>query len=858
MRKESFEVLGMTCSACSTKVEKTILKQDGVKNASVNLLTSSMEVFFDESLLTTKQIEDKISSIGYETKLKGSTKEEKKDFKEEGEKQLSKIKNRLIISIAFMLPIMYLSMGLMGMFYVPNFIKDVFDNNENGITLAFTQFLLLLPICYVNRNFFINGFKNLFKKAPNMDSLIAIGSTSAIVYGIYAIYKMSYAMGRGDFHTVMQFRMDLYFEAAGMILTLITLGKYFEMRSKGKTTEAIEKLMDLAPKKTVVVRDDKEVEVLVEDLAVGDIIAVYPGALIPVDGSIISGNTTIDESAVTGESVPVEKGVGDKVISATLNTSGYIRFRAEKIGKDTTISQIIKIVEEASSSKAPIAKVADKVAGIFVPIVILIAIATFIVWIFASKDFSLALSMSITTLVISCPCAMGLATPVAIMVGMGRGASSGILIKSGEALEVAHKVSVVVLDKTGTITNGKPIVTDFLVDEDEEIEEVINVLYALEKSSSHPLAKSIVNFTKERITKEYEVKDFDTVHGKGVVASVNGKKYFAGNTKFINENTENVELPTMLEEIAKSSKTPIMLATKSKILAIVGLFDVPKKTSKAAIKSLQEMGIKVVMLTGDNVHTAASICKSLDLEDFVAEVLPQEKEKEILKLKEKGHIVSMVGDGINDAPALMRSDFSIAIGAGTDVAIESADAILIKNDLQDVVTAISLSKATIKNIKENLFWAFFYNILCIPIAAGVLYIPFHIKLSPMIGAAAMGFSSVFVVLNALRLKAFKKKTHEVSYEEIDENEVLIQKFKSVEKRGEIKMYTLEVTILGMTCANCVKHVKNALTELSYIDEVEVSLEDKKATISLTAENKEEEIKEVIEEEGYEVVEIEEV
>lgn len=874
MKKERFEVTGMTCSACSARVDKSVRKLSGVEDVNVNLLTGSMDVTYDENTLKQGDIIASVENAGYGAgpiekqgesgnSAKGNKISEVNSLRKHNEEATLNMRNRLIWSLIFMVPLMYLSMSMMDMLPAPEFLRAIFYGTENAITLAVTELLLVLPIVYVNRSFFTKGFSTLFHGAPNMDTLIAVGATASIAYGIFAIYRMSYGIGHGDLHTVMRFEMELYFETAGMIPTLITLGKYFETRSKGKTSEAVEKLMDLAPKEASVLRDGKEVRIPVENLVVGDTILVRPGESIPTDGVIIDGNTTLDESAITGESVPREKGPGDTVISASLNATGFIHVRAEKVGDDSTIQQIIRVVEEASSSKAPIAKTADKVAGIFVPIVMTIAAVVFIIWILATRNFELALSMGITILVISCPCAMGLATPVAIMVGTGKGAQNGILIKSGEALEAAHSIDTVVLDKTGTITEGKPRVTDVIVIGGMSHDDFIKIALSLEKGSAHPLAGAIVDYANEKGIKPLEVNEFKTIHGKGVEARLLAKKYIAGNRMFLEDaGVDGIPEDTM-DSLARQGKTPIMVASEGKLLGIIGMADVAKETSKQAIEEFKKMGIDVVMLTGDNKLTAKTVCDKLGIDNFVAEVLPQDKEKEIAKLQAAGKKVAMVGDGINDAPALTRSDFGLAIGAGTDIAIESADAVLIKNDLLDVVTAIRLGEATIKNIKQNLFWAFFYNALCIPIAAGVLYPKFGIRLSPMIGSAAMGFSSVFVVGNALRLRAFKALSRKPRNENSEEKEIksenIIEENSIGEKpEKEVSNMNKEISIEGMMCGHCVNHVTKALEGLEGVSKVEVSLDDNKAIIHTDNSVGDEAIKDVIVEAGYEVTGIKEI
>ncbi|NLJ90459.1 MAG: cadmium-translocating P-type ATPase [Clostridiales bacterium] len=758
--KQKFSVSGMTCSACSAAVERSVKKLEGTIDVNVNLVNNTMTVEYDEQVIDDNKIIEIVEKTGYgasiytdSSKASSSTDKslEKKatSLVEEAEKEL---KARVIISFVFLLPLFYIAMG--PMIYLP--IPSWLTGHENALSFAFTQFLLTLPIIYVNRKYYKVGFKTLFKGNPNMDSLIAIGSGTALVYGIFAIYRIGYGLGHGDMDMVMKYSHDLYFESAGMILTLITMGKYLEARSKGKTSEAISKMLDLAPKTAFVIRDGNEVEIPVEEVVVGDIVVVRPGQNIPVDGIIVEGSTAIDQAALTGESIPVEKNVGDKVIAATTNKTGYFKFEATKVGADTTFAQIIELVEEASSSKAPISKLADRISGIFVPVVIVIAIVATIVWLLFGSSFEFAMSIGIAVLVISCPCALGLATPLAIMVGTGKGASHGILIKSAEALETLHSVNTVVLDKTGTITEGKPKVTDIIVFNDMDKDRFLELAASIEKPSEHPLAEAIISKAKEKNIPIRDVEEFRAISGRGIYARVSGNEYNAGNLAYMNENGIDLkEQEEIADKFANEGKTPLFFAKDKKLIGVIAVADVVKASSLTAIKEFKDMGINVVMLTGDNTKTARAIQKQLGLDYVVADVLPQDKEREIRQIQDSGNKVAMIGDGINDAPALVRADVGVAIGAGTDVAIESADIVLMNSNLQDAVTAIRLSKATIKNIKQNLFWAFFYNTLGIPLAAGLLFIPFNLTLNPMIAAAAMSLSSVFVVTNALRLRRFK-------------------------------------------------------------------------------------------------------
>ena len=863
MKKEKYDVTGMTCSACSSRVEKCVSKLEGIDKVSVNLLTNSMQVEYDENVLNERQIVDAVVKAGYgarsqvaDTNVSSADSAAKKTepLGNVMEEQLKNMKMRLMVSFGFLIPLMYVSMGHMVGLPLPGFLSGV----ENGVSFAFTQLLLCIPVLIVNRKYFTKGFQTLFHLAPNMDSLIAIGSAASLLYGIFAIYRMSYGLGHGDMELVHRYYHDLYFESAAMILALITVGKYLETRSKGKTSEAITKLMDLAPKTAIVERDGTEYEIPVEQVQTGDIVVVRPGSSIPVDGFVLEGSTSVDEAAITGESIPVHKQVNDTVIAATMNKTGFIRFKATRVGNDTTFSQIIRLVEEASSSKAPIAKTADKIAGVFVPTVIAIAILTGAVWLLTGATMEFALSCAISVLVISCPCALGLATPVAIMVGTGKGAENGILIKSGEALETAHNIQSVVLDKTGTITEGKPVVTD--VDTWMDTKAFLALAAGLEEKSEHPLAEAIMEYTKAKGVAPAKMEAFVSVPGRGVKGKRDGVWYFAGNQAMMAE--QNISLEKMQERLgalADEGKTPMLFADEKQLLGILSVADVVKSTSREAVRQLKEEGIEVVMLTGDNKRTAEAIRRQLDIDTVIAEVLPQDKEREIVRLQEQGKKVAMVGDGVNDAPALARADVGMAIGAGTDVAIESADVVLMKNDLLDAVTAIRLSKAVIRNIKQNLFWAFFYNSLGIPVAAGVFYHAFGLKLNPMIGAAAMSLSSIFVVTNALRLRKFK--VSKMKHPETDkEREAVLQSNEYTEnvtaqevQKEEMIMITMKIN--GMMCPHCQAAVKKALEAFEGVS-ADVNLEEKAAYISASGEVDKEALKNAVVEAGYEVVSVE--
>ena len=770
------------------------------------------------------------------------------------EKQLEQMKKRTIWSFVFLIPLMYVSMGHMAGLPLPSFLAGT----ENAVGFAMTQFLLCIPVIVINRAYYTKGFSTLIHRAPNMDTLIAVGSTASLVYGIFAIYRMGYGLGVQDLDLVNRYLHDLYFESAVMILALINIGKYLEARSKGKTSEAINKLMDLAPKTAFVERDGGVVEIPAEGIQIGDILQVKPGSSVPADGVVLEGTTSIDEAAITGESIPVQKMPGDQVIAATMNKTGFFRMKASKVGDDTTFSQIIHLVEDASASKAPIAKIADKIAGVFVPIVMTIALITAVVWILSGADFEFALSCAISVLVISCPCALGLATPVAIMVGTGKGAENGILIKSGEALEVTHNIQSVVLDKTGTITQGKPVVTDIYGVKTDST-ELLKIAAAMEKKSEHPLAEAVLAKAAEEDISLPEASEFSAVAGMGIEAVIEGKKYYAGNLRLMKEkNISCAGIEDYLETLTGEGKTPLLFAAEKELLGVIGAADVVKPTSAQAIRELKKMGIQVIMLTGDNERTAKAIQRQLDIDTVIAEVLPQDKEREVAKLQESGRKVAMVGDGINDAPALARADVGIAIGAGTDVAIESADIVLMKNDLLDVVTAVGLSKAVIRNIKENLFWAFFYNVCGIPLAAGVFYTAFGLKLSPMFGAAAMSLSSLFVVSNALRLRFFhvlKKPQQEenIRSAEVNTEQTVNTAAKAADNKEEMNMYTMKIE--GMMCPHCQAAVTKALNGIEGV-KAEVNLEKKEAYVEAPDSVSKEDLTKAVVDAGYEVVSVE--
>lgn len=957
--KERYHVTGMSCSACSSHVEKAVNKLENVEKASVNLLTETMDVTYDETKITSTEIIDAVVKAGYGASVMtegsaagaggqstfgnaGSIGRSVADGKQELQQKLDAdaraMKWRLGISIGFLIPLMYVSMHHMLKEWfgipVPAFIVNIMHGNANAMNFALTQFLLLLPILYVNRKFFSVGFKTLAHRSPNMDSLIALGSGAALVYGIFAMYRISYGLGYGDMAVVEHYSHDLYFESSGTILTLITVGKYLESRSKGKTSEAITKLMNLAPKVAILVTEDgQEKEVPTESLQKGDVFLVKPGSLVPVDGIVLEGNSSVDEAAITGESVPVEKQAGDHVVSATVNKAGFLKCRADRVGDDTTLAQIIRLVEETSASKAPIAQLADKVAGVFVPTVMTISLITLIVWLISGATAEFAISTAIAVLVISCPCALGLATPVAIMVGTGVGAGNGILIKTGEALQQAKEIDTVVLDKTGTITSGKLKVEEVGgYQSDFPADAMMQIAAALEKKSEHPLAEAVVEYAESFQMTIPEIVDFKATFGRGVegalaadfhaekvakkdgptavfyagkrdstadvpensgkIAEQNpatgiarsdadsvtfpaGTKFYVGNLAFLQE--KNITLPQGaaegLNRMADEGMTPLLVAQEGRFLGIIGVSDTVKATSYEAINAWEKMGVRVIMLTGDNRRTAEAVRQKLGISEVVAEVLPQDKEKKVSELKAQGHKVAMIGDGINDAPALAAADVGMAIGAGTDVAMESADIILMKNDLRDAVTAMKLSRAVIRNIKENLFWAFFYNCIGIPLAAGVLYPAFQIRLNPMFGAAAMSLSSIFVVGNALRLRGFKsgftplkKEAPEVTRKEIEithaaaEGEQCILKTPAEQNnRQDVKQekertntMTKVISIEGMMCNHCTGTVQKALEAVEGVKAVTMSLEQKNATVELASDVADEVLTKAVVDAGYEV------
>lgn len=838
MKSQKFDIKGMTCSACSTAVDRNVKKLEGINEVNVNLLNNSMIVKYDENILNNETIIKKVQDAGYEAFLVENGKKTQKNSTEEnlGKIETNELKNRLIISFIFAIPLFYISMGHMLNWYLP----PLFHGYSNAITFSFTQFLLALPIVFINIKYYKVGFKTLYKGSPNMDSLIAIGTSAAMIYGVFSIYKIGYGLGNNDIDMVIQYSHDLYFESAAIVLTLITLGKFLEARAKENTSEAINKLINLTPKTALVLRNNQEIEIPIDELVLKDIVIVKPGNIVPTDGVIIFGNSSIDESMLTGESLPISKKVGDKVIGASINKSGSFKFEVTKLGEDTVLSQIIKLIEEASSSKAPISKLADRISAIFVPTVIVISILATVTWLFLGYSFEFALSIGIAILVISCPCALGLATPTAIMVGTGKGAQNGILIKSAESLEIAHTINTVVIDKTGTITEGKTQVTDIFTNEKITQDKLLQLCATIEKNSEHPLSDAILKKAQEKEIELLNATDFEALNGLGIKAKVEDRVFYIGNKKLL--DSKNISLDLFYEKsekLANEGKTPIFIADESEVLGLIAISDVVKPTSKDAILEFEKMGLEVIMLTGDNYKTANAIAKQININNVIAEVLPQDKEKEIQKLQSLGKKVAMIGDGINDAPALVRADVGIAIGAGTDIAIESANIVLVKSDLLDAVKAIQLSNAVIKNIKQNLFWAFFYNIIGIPLAAGVFYTILGWKLSPMFAGAAMSLSSVTVVLNALRLKLFEPR---ISKNLLEKNNI---------SKGDKMEKILKVD--GMTCGHCKARVEKVVSVIDGVDSVEVDLASKNVTVKMSKDISEQTLSDVIVDAGYEVI-----
>ena len=844
---EQYIVTGMSCAACSSRVEKAVSKVPGVTSCSVSLLTNSMGV---EGTASEQEIIKAVADAGYGASKKGEgAAKTQSSSASAGEDMLKDrttpaLKKRLIASLGFLIVLMYFSMGhMMWGWPVPGFMKD------NHVMMGLLQMLLTIAVMVINQKFFISGFKGMIHRAPNMDTLVALGSGASFVYSTYALFAMTDAQMRGDMDAVMSYMHDFYFESAAMILALITVGKMLEARSKGKTTDALKGLMKLAPKTAVVIRGEKEVQVSIEQVQKGDCFVVKPGENIPVDGEVIEGNSAVNESALTGESIPVDKAVGDKVSAATVNQSGYLKCRATRVGEDTTLSQIIQMVSDAAATKAPIAKIADRVSGVFVPMVITIAVLTIIVWLIAGQSIGFALSRGIAVLVISCPCALGLATPVAIMVGNGMGARNGIMFKTAVSLEETGKMQIVALDKTGTITSGEPKVTDIIPAAGVTEDTLLKYAYALENKSEHPLARAILEKAKEENAGIEEVTGFQALPGNGLTAILDGHTLYGGNHTFISSKVSvDGDIQKKAEKLAEAGKTPLFFGNEDRLLGVIAVADVIKEDSPQAIKELQNMGIHVVMLTGDNERTAKAIGQQAGVDEVIAGVLPEGKEQVIRKLKEKGK-VAMVGDGINDAPALTRADMGIAIGAGTDVAIDAADVVLMKSRLSDVPAAIRMSRATLRNIHENLFWAFFYNIIGIPLAAGVWYPLFGWKLNPMFGAAAMSLSSFCVVSNALRLNLFKM------YDASKDKKLKAKKEKKRSKKEDKTMKKI-MHIEGMMCGHCEAAVKKALEALPQVDEAVVSHETGTAELTLNAEIADDVLKKTVEDKDYTVTSVE--
>ena len=835
MQKEKFTVTGMTCAACSAHVEKAVKQVPGVCSVNVNLLGGSMVVEHDGD---SQPIIDAVVKAGYGASLpQTNAAAPTAPARPNNEAELKSMKQRLVWSVVFMVPLFYLSMGHMMGWPLPH----IFHGTENALIFALTAFLLTLPPLIINQKYFRVGFKALWNRSPNMDSLIAVGASAAVVYGIAALYAIGYGLGHDRMDLVEKYTMELYFESAAMIVTLITVGKFLETRSKGRTGQAIARLLDLSPKTATVLRDGGEVEIPVEQVQLGDLLLVRPGKAMPVDGVVVEGQSAVDQSALTGESIPVDKGPSDTVISASVNGSGVLTVRATRVGQDTTLAQMVRLVEDAAGSKAPIARLADKVAGVFVPVVMGISLITAIVWLVTGHSIGQALTSAVAVLVISCPCALGLATPVAIMVGTGKGAEHGILIKSAEALETLRDVDTIVLDKTGTVTEGKPKVTDVLPLSNFSETALLQAAASVEYPSEHPLGAAIVAEAERRGLPRSPVTDFAAIHGKGIRATLDGTPWAAGNRAFLKElSLDDSAVAAQSDALAEAGKTPLYFVRDGQLVGIIAVADTVKDTSAAAMEGFSKLGLSVVLLTGDNERTAKAIGRQLGLDNVIAEVLPTDKERHVARLQQEGHKVAMVGDGINDAPALARADVGLAIGAGADIAMESADIVLMKSNLTDAVTAVELSRATIRNIKENLFWAFFYNVICIPVAAGVLYPLFHLQLSPMFAAAAMSLSSVCVVTNALRLRSFRPSLRNIP-----------QPIPQVSVRRNETMQELTITVNGMMCGHCAARVEKAATDAG-ASAAKVDLDAKTVTCTVSDAALEGAIRTAITEAGYEV------
>ena len=858
MTTEKVRGTGMTCAACQANVTRRVQKLSGVQEVDVSLLKNQMQVTFDESAVAEGDICAAVTEIGYGAEPAeapappggdGSGRDFQSQWKkrqQDAEEEQAAMKKRLTLSVILLVPLMYVAMGAMMGLPVPSFLIGM----ENALISALTQLLITLPILVLNRKFYTGGLRSLWKRSPNMDSLVAVGSGASLLYGIFALYRMAWGFGHGDMALVHQYAHDLYFESSAMIVTLVTVGKYLESRSKAKTSGALDKLVDLAPKTATVLREGAETVIPAQQVQAGDIVVIRPGESLPVDGVVTEGHGYVDQSAITGESLPVERGPGDPVLSATINKNGSFQFRASKVGDDTTLAQIIRLVDEAGSTKAPIARLADKISGVFVPIVMVIALVTAIVWLIAGQTFEFSLSCAIAVLVISCPCALGLATPVAIMVGTGKAAEYGILVKSAESLENLHRVDTIVLDKTGTLTSGKPAVTDVQVlDAALSPTNFLALAAALETGSEHPLAQAVTEYAKSQGITPYKAEDFSATAGRGVQAKIQGELCLAGNLAFLREQgIEADSAAAQGEALARQGKTPLFFVKAGKLAGVIAVADSLRESSLRAVERFHKMGLQVVMLTGDNKATAQAIRQQAGIEEAVSDVLPAEKEAVIRRLQGENRRVAMVGDGINDAPALTRADIGIAIGAGTDIAIDSADVVLMKNSLEDVCTAIELSKSVIRNIRMNLFWAFFYNVLGIPVAAGLLWPLFAIKLSPMLGSAAMSLSSVCVVANALRLRFFKDKAR-ISPQTASPVETPILN-TTVEGANTMKKV---LTVEGMMCAHCQSHVQKALEGVTGVTAVNVDLEAKKATVEMAEDVADELLAAAVKDAGYEPV-----
>ena len=861
MKEEKYQITGMTCAACQANITRAVKKIEGVSEVNVNLLSGQMQVAYEETQTNDETIMNAVQAIGYGVYMQQQAAEAGSNFRTEWESRQSRAEeerkamgHRLFYSVLLLIPLMYIAMG--PMIGLPTF--PILEGMENALILALTQLFLTLPILMLNKHFYESGIKALIKRVPNMDSLVAMGSLAALLYGIFSIYRMAYGFGHNDMEVVHEYAHALYFESAAMIVTLVTVGKYLEAKSKAKTSDALGKLVNLAPKTASVIRDGREQTIPAEQVVMGDIVVIRPGERIPVDGIVTEGYGYVDQSAITGESVPVEKHCGDSVISASMNKNGSFHFQASKVGNDTTLAQIIRLVDEAGNTKAPIARLADKVSSVFVPVVIGIALLTAFVWLLAGESFEIALTNAISVLVISCPCALGLATPVAIMVGTGKAAEYGILIKSAESLETLHCIDTIVLDKTGTITSGHPSVTDiYVADGNMDARTFLAEAAAVELGSEHPLAMAIVEKAKAEGVVIPTVETFEAISGRGIRGTLQGAKYVAGNFAFIQENqklTKEVEaiLQKEIHRLAQEGKTPLLFFKNGAFAGIIAVADTVRSDSSAAIEKLKESGIHVVMLTGDNEVTAEAIRQEVGIEQVIADVLPTEKEACIRKLQEEGHKVAMVGDGINDAPALTRADVGIAIGAGMDIAVDSADVVLMKDSLYDVVTAIQLSHSVIRNIRMNLFWAFFYNTLGIPVAAGVLYPIWGIRLSPMIGSAAMSASSVCVVLNALRLRFFKGDQPVASTVPVEPTVENKEQTNKEEQKGKDTMKKVMI-VEGMACGHCKANVEKALMGVDGVAEAVVDLDKKEVLVTLSKEVSDEALTKVVTDAGYTVI-----